>query len=65
MPLFRKGSRAALLLINAHKLSYAAFLIPFIVAGFALLPVILAVSLRFRRASVFLGGLIWGAGGSS
>ena len=55
-------TRAALLLINANKLSYAALLIPFIVAGFALLPVILAVSLRFRRASVFLGGLIWGAG---
>ena len=54
--------REALLLINSHKLSYAALLVPFIVAGFALLPVILAVSLRFRRASVFLGGLIWGAG---
>ncbi len=54
--------REALLLINSHKPSYAALLIPFIVAGFALLPVILAVSLRFRKPSVFLGGLIWGAG---
>ena len=54
--------REALLLINSHKLSYVALLIPFIVAGFALLPVILAVSLRFRKPSVFLGGLIWGAG---
>ncbi len=68
LPLFLSGfathtdTRAALLLINANKLSYAAFLIPLTVAGFALLPVILAVSLRFRRASVFLGGLIWGAG---
>ncbi len=69
LPLFLSGYtgflmdiRTALLIINANKLSYAAFLIPFIVAGFAILPVILAVSLRFRKPSVFLGGLIWGAG---
>ncbi|MFQ5803393.1 MAG: DUF4386 family protein [Candidatus Methylomirabilales bacterium] len=55
-------TREALLLINSHKLSYAAFLLPFIVAGFAILPVILAVALRFRRASVVLGSVVWGAG---
>ncbi|MFQ5871507.1 MAG: hypothetical protein ACE5IB_05060 [Candidatus Geothermarchaeales archaeon] len=51
-----------LLLINSNKLSFIAFLIHFIVAGFAILPVILAIFLRFRRTSVLLGALLWGAG---
>ena len=68
LPLFLSGytvlgdMRELLFLVNSNKLSYAAFLIPFIVAALAILPVILAVFLRFRRTSVVLGALFWGAG---
>ena len=51
LPLFLSGYtvfgdiRESLLLINSNKLSYAAFLIPFIVAALAILPVIHARAL--------------------
>ncbi|MFQ6012183.1 MAG: hypothetical protein ACE5LS_00845 [Thermoplasmata archaeon] len=54
--------RDLLLLVHANKLSFAAFLVPFLVAGFAILPLLLAIFLRFKKAPVVLGALLWGAG---